>query len=193
MEGKICSFIRLSPSSGWSADRGKGSSPGCPAHPESGYLRPGARVSSFRSLTAQVPRCKKPSLPKGTETLPCPRGAEQGTKPQHQGDTMPSISQSSHSETPRDLGLLCPLVWGSVSKLLLLPGEPVAKANEAGSPKDDIGLSKLPRRRNCACQRPRTGETFERGSLSSEGGQSGTRWDRGTAEEVTHHWLTLYP
>lgn len=105
LEGKICSFICLSPSSGWSADRGEGSSPGCPALPESGYLRSEARVSSFRSLTAQVPRCKKPSLPKGTETLPCPRGAEQGTKPQHQGDTMPSISQSSHSETPLGPGL----------------------------------------------------------------------------------------
>lgn len=28
---------------------------------------------------------------------------------------------------------------------------------------------------------------------ASEGGQSDTRWDGEITEEVTHHWITLYP
>lgn len=54
-----------------------------------GTLRPGARVSPFRSLTAQMLRPKAVAqsqhFPKGTETLPCPRVAEQGIRAQHQG------------------------------------------------------------------------------------------------------------
>lgn len=53
-------------------------------------------------------------------------------------DTMSSTSQSSHSKAPLWPGLW-PLVWISVKKLVLLPREPVAKDDEVGRPRDELG------------------------------------------------------